>query len=85
MRSTIVTNDAMTVMKAGILTLSGMNLDNNEITTLEPTRTNVVAMPIPRPFSDDEVVASVGHVPNTNIRIGFSLKKPLVKFCIWFI
>jgi hypothetical protein len=50
------------------------------MTTFDPIRTNVVAIPIPIPFNAEVEVARVGQVPSTNTRMGFSLKKPFVKF-----
>ena len=46
----IVTKLAIMVIKAGILTLSGITLRRSEITRLEPTRTSVAATPIPIPL-----------------------------------
>ena len=65
----------------GILTLSGIKPASNEITTLEHVRTKVVAIPIPNPFNIDVVVARVGQHPKVSTNMGFSLKKPFVKFC----
>jgi hypothetical protein len=70
----------MTIIKAGILTLSGITFASSDIATLDPTSTKVVAMPIPIPLSEDVVVARVGQVPRTRTRIGFSFRIPFVKF-----
>jgi hypothetical protein len=48
----------------------------SETTVFEPKSTNVVASPIPKPFKADEVVASVGHIPKTSTKIGFSFINP---------
>jgi|GEM_PF-2227003 len=40
--------------------------------------TNVAAAPIPIPLIASVVTASVGHVPRTSLRTGFSLRRPLV-------
>jgi hypothetical protein len=74
--SIMVTNPAMTVMYAGIRTLSGMILLNNDMIILDPTKQNVVAKPIPKPFSADVVTANVGHIPNTIRNMGFSFNIP---------
>jgi hypothetical protein len=75
-----VTKEAIITTNEGILTLSGMTPESNEITILDPIRTKVVAIPIPKPFNEDDVVARVGHMPSIRTRIGFSFKKPFVKF-----
>ena len=49
-----------------------MILRRSEIATLEQTRTIVAAMPIERAWNIEVEVASVGHVPRTRIRTGFS-------------
>jgi len=45
--------------------------------TLDPISTNEVAKPILKPLIAEDVVASVGHIPNINTKIGFSVIKPL--------
>ncbi len=65
-------------MKAGILTRGGMNLLNREIVQFEPTKTTVVAKPIATPFRAAVVTANVGHIPRSNLKVGFSATKPLV-------
>ena len=66
-------------MKQGMRTLSGISLWSAEITMFEHTRTAVAASPMPRPVSTEVEVASVGQVPMTSTRTGFSLIKPLVR------
>ena len=78
-RSVTVTKDAITMMKAGILIISGIILRNNDIIMLDATRTNVVAIPIPTPFVAEVVTASVGHAPKTNRNSGISSHNPLTK------
>ena len=48
-------------------------------TRLEPTSTNVAAAPMPRPLKAWVVRASVGQVPRTRRRTGFSLIQPAKK------
>ena len=76
---TIVTNVQMITMNAGMRTWSGMNLRSIEIAALEPISTNVAAAPMPRPFSAQVVTASVGHVPSTSRKVGFSVITPFRK------
>ena len=75
-RSTSVTNEAMTTINDGILTVSGMTFLSNDITRLERARTKVVARPIDRPLMADVVTASVGHIPSTRTVVGFSTTIP---------
>ena len=81
----MVTNDAMTTMKTGMRTLSGVMLLMHEMTMLEQMSTNMVAKPMERPLMADVVVASVGHMPSSNTKIGFSLTSPLVRIFMLFI
>ncbi len=74
----MVTKDAMTTMNEGIRTRRGMKFLRAEMTTLEQTRTKVVAKPIPIPLMAVVVTARVGHMPKTKRNMGFSLQKPLV-------
>lgn len=74
----MVTKDAMTTMNEGILTREGMKFLSREMTTLEQTKTKVVAKPIAIPLMAAVVTARVGHIPKTKRKIGFSLQKPLV-------
>ena len=67
----------MMTMNAGIRTLSGMIFFINDITILEHINTNIVARPIPIPFSAEVVVPNVGHIPNKRTKVGFSLVIPL--------
>jgi len=80
-KSTTVTKDAIITIKAGILTLSGIKFLTREITTLDMSKTNVVAKPIPRPLMAVDVTPRVGHIPSSWTKTAFSLKNPLVKFC----
>ena len=79
---TIVTNDAITTIYAGILTLEGITLRRSEITMLEQSKTIVTEMPIPMALTIDVLVASVGHVPRTSLNTGFSAIRPLVNSCL---
>ncbi len=76
---TMVTNVAITTIKAGMRTLSGIRFLINEITRFDITNTKVVANPIPNPFEADEVTPNVGHIPNSKVNTAFSLKKPFEK------
>ena len=73
----MVTKEAITTMNAGIRTLDGMKLRRSEMTRLEQTSTNAVASPMPRPLSTLVVTASVGHMPSTSRKVGFSVMMPL--------
>ena len=42
-------------------------------------RTKVVANPIPMAFVADVVTARVGHIPKTNLNVGFSSNIPSLK------
>ena len=75
---TIVTNDAITTMYAGMRAFAGITLRSAEITTLEQISTMVAAMPMPTPFTTEVEVASVGQVPSTSRSTGFSFSMPLV-------
>ena len=44
---------------------------------LEQISTNIVASPMLMPLIAELVVASVGHMPNSKTKIGFSLMMPL--------
>ena len=57
-------------------TLEGTKLRISEMTRLEHTRTNVVASPMPMPFCTEVVTASVGHMPSTRRKVGFSVIRP---------
>jgi hypothetical protein len=73
---TMVTKAAIITTKAGILILSGMKFLNSDMTRLDAIRTKVTANPIPTPFIAAVVTASVGHIPNTSRKIGFSFIIP---------
>ncbi len=75
--STIVTNDATTTIYDGILTLSGINLRNADISRFANARTTVVESPMPIPLAADVVTARVGHIPSIMINVGFSFITPL--------
>ncbi len=77
-RSTIVTNVAMMTIKHGIRTLAGMRFRTDDITTFEQISTNVAASPMPSAFSSDVVTARVGHIPRTNLKMGFSFHSPFI-------
>ena len=81
----MVTNEAMTTINAGIRTLSGIKFLISEITKFDIISTAIVATPIPKPFIADVVVPKVGHIPNTNTKVGLFLRIPLSIICILFI
>ena len=55
-----------------------MTFFSAEMMMLDINSTKVVAAPIPRALPTEVVTANVGQQPNTKIKVGFSLKKPLV-------
>ena len=65
-----VTKEAMTTMKAGMRTMSGIRFFINEMTTLEHINTKAVASPMPMPLSAEDVVPSVGHIPKRRTNVG---------------
>ncbi len=73
----IVTNEAMTTMNAGILTLSGTRFLIAEIAQLLHTRTDVVASPMLNAVIALPVVPRVGQSPRSKTKVGFSLIIPL--------
>ena len=75
----MVTKDATTTINAGIRTPSGMNFLRREIIRLDIARTTVVVRPIPIPLIADVVTASVGHMPSTSTKVGFSLIIPFTR------
>ena len=77
-KSTVVTNVAMTTTKMGILIFSGVTFLRADIMIFEPTRTNVAARPIPIPLKTARLVAKVGHIPRSIRNVGFSLIIPLL-------
>ena len=74
--SMMVTNDAITTIKAGIRTLSGIRFLIRAITIFDIISTAIVATPIPIPFIADDVTPSVGHIPRISTNVGFSLRFP---------
>jgi hypothetical protein len=54
-----------------------MNLRKSEITIFEQIRTAVAARPIPKALVRLLVMASVGQVPKTKTKTGFSKRIPL--------
>ena len=78
-----VTKPAMTTIKAGIRTASGMSRFKRDIITLEQISTKVVASPILSPLMADVVVAKVGHIPRRRTKVGFSVMIPLVIVLIY--
>ena len=75
---TTVTKVAITTMYPGIRTISGITFFNADMTMLEQINTNMVASPILIPFIAEEVVPSVGHIPNSNTNVGFSVMIPFI-------
>ena len=57
-------------------TWSGVMRFMQEITVFVHKSTNMVANPIDKPFRALVVVAKVGHIPNNNTNVGFSLISP---------
>ena len=50
--------------------------------TLLSASTTAVVSPIPSPLTAEVVVASVGHIPSTSTKIGFSLKTPFISLSV---
>ncbi len=73
----MVTKAAITTMKTGMRTLSGVTDLMQEMTKLVQMSTAIVASPIDMPFMAEVVVASVGHIPSIRTNVGFSLTMPL--------
>ncbi len=73
----MVTKAAMTTMKTGMRTLSGVTDFRHEMTKFVQMSTAIVARPIDMPFIADVVVASVGHIPSIRTNVGLSLTMPL--------
>ena len=65
-------------MYAGIRTFDGITFLNAEIAILEHIRTIDAEMPMPIALETEVVVASVGQVPRTKRKTGFSTIMPLV-------
>ena len=82
--STIVTNDAIMMIKAGILTFAGITPFTKDTTTFDMSSTKAVAIPIPKQLNADEVTPRVGHIPKSITNVGFSFIIPFKKFCLWF-
>ena len=72
-------------MYEGIRTMSGIRFLMAEMATLEHTSTNIVASPMPMPLMADEVVPSVGHMPNKSTKVGFSRTIPFISTFMLFI
>lgn len=83
--STIVTKVAITTIKAGIRTRSGMKFLKMEMTIFEQINTNIVANPILIPLIAELVVANAGHIPNNKTKTGLSLITPLINILIFFL
>ncbi|CUQ55259.1 Uncharacterised protein [Segatella copri] len=75
----MVTKAAITTMKTGMRTISGVIFLIQEITKLVQISTAMVANPIERPLMALVVVAKVGHIPRSNTKVGFSLMSPFIK------
>ena len=75
---TTVTNVAITTIYPGIRTKSGITFFKAEITIFEQINTNIVANPILMPLMAEEVVPKVGHIPNSNTNVGFSVMIPFI-------
>ena len=72
----MVTNAAITTMKTGMRTMSGVTFLMQLITKLVQMSTAMVASPIDIPLIAEVVVASVGHIPNIKTKVGFSFTIP---------
>ena len=61
----IVTNVAITTIKQGIRTVSGITFLSREINRFAKISTAVVERPMPIPLIAEDVTARVGHIPIT--------------------
>ena len=61
---------------AAILTLSGIIFLKSETSMFDIIKTTVAESPIPKPFLRVVVTASVGHIPRSCTKVGFSNKSP---------
>ena len=78
-RSTMVTNEAITIIKLGMRTSRGMIFLSDEMSVLEQTSTNNTARPIVMQFATLVETASVGHIPSKRRKTGFSFQRPPMK------
>ena len=65
--------------------MSGMRFLSSEMATFEQMSTKAVAKPMLMPLSADVVVPSVGHMPSSSTKVGFSLIRPFKKTLKLFI
>jgi hypothetical protein len=72
----MVTNEAITTINAGILTISGTRFFINEMMRFEKISTIIVARPMDIPLRAELVVPKVGHIPKRRTKVGFSLIMP---------
>ena len=71
-----VTKVAMIVMYAGSRTFPGITFRSADTATPEQISTKVALRPMPSPLTASVVTASVGQVPKTSRREGFSFRIP---------
>jgi hypothetical protein len=76
-KSATVTNVAMMMMYVLMRTCLGMSLRSSDTSRLEPMSTNVVAAAMATAFMAELVTASIGHMPRTITKTGFSFQIPL--------
>lgn len=81
-RSTIVTKVAITTMKTGILTVSGVNLLIKDVIIFELISTNNVAPVIAIPLFIEVLTAKVGHNPRSRTNTGLDSIRPLLNISI---
>ncbi len=79
--STRITKVAIIIMKHGTRIFGGITLRRIDTRTFAHTSTNVVATPIPTPFSRVVVTARVGHNPRTRRKGGISSHNPFLNSC----
>ena len=72
----------MMMMKQAIRTLAGMLLRSMETSTLEHTKTKVVASPMPMPYCILVVTPSTGQRPRTSRNGGTSSHRPFTNSCV---
>jgi hypothetical protein len=75
-KSHTVTNVAITTVNVAMRTCGGTIFLIRDITTEVEHKTNITANPMEAPFTKEVVTASVGHIPRSCLKIGWSLHRP---------
>jgi hypothetical protein len=77
--STIVEKVAIMRIYAGILTFLGITFLRRDTIALAQTKTNKTDNPIPIPLEAEVVIARVGQVPSTSLKVALLFIIPLVR------